>query len=213
MVKNVAEYKKSQNNSHLTPLHKNVINRIQMTSSRNPHIDKKFKLNTNSLLKGISEKNLLSYVRRVRDKMQEGTIDNSKFATVSTSRGIANNIVRMREKFSILDKNTEGPTRKIIILDDNMRFNFKRRSMDFVTTKQLKSKMTNGKTFKIHDTNIVEIDHNDYVIRGPAPKEDINYKLDPEKYKIPHHPHMELLNLMQLKQKEASKKLTNKATK
>ena len=71
----------------------------------------------------------------------------------------------MREKFSISDNDTECPKRKIISVDSGMRFAFKRRSVDYITTAELRQKLEEGRLVKALGGDILEVGHQDFKIK------------------------------------------------
>ena len=181
MVRKIKEYKQNQRNL--------ILMSEQEFSSKNP----KYFEQSEGLLKNTSEANLINYVRHMQSQLKDGCIDQNVVNQKVTSRRIANNIIRMRENFSIYDKDTECPSRKFMILDNNLRFQFKRRSIDFVTTKDLKSRFADGKLLKIHDTNIIEVIPHDVKIKEPTPKEFKHFELDQKALKLPAYAHANLV--------------------
>jgi isochorismate hydrolase len=185
MVRKIKEYKQNQLNLMLVS--------DQEVSSKNPKYFENGFEQSDAFMKNMSEATLINYVRHMQNKLKEGNIDANLVNQKVTSRRIANNIIRMREKFSIYDKDTECPSRKFMILDKDLRFQFKRRSIDFITTKELKSRFADGKLLKIHDKNIIEVVPHDVKIKEPTTRKFKNFELDYQALKLPAYAHANLL--------------------
>lgn len=115
------------------------------------------------MLKNVTEKNLLTYVRKMQSKLRNGEIDSDVINQKICSKRLAQNIISIREKFSLGDA-LEAPTRKIISVDENMKFTFKRRSVDVVSIKELKKKAIEGRLVKVLGDGIFEVGHQDFQV-------------------------------------------------
>lgn len=143
------------------------------------------------LVRQATEENLLSYVRRKYTNLNN---DPTKLEeTKVRSKKIANNLYRMREKFSLVDSDDQCPIRKFVFVDPKLKFSFKRRSVDFTSANDLKKKVTQGKLFKIHEDYIFETGHQDFKLNTPISKELELFKVEDKDIKLPTDPNLKLV--------------------
>ena len=106
-----------------------------------------------------SQSSLITYVRDIQSKINNGEWEDEFKNQVVKSKHIANCIIKMRERFSIGEDDPLMPVRKIALLDKDFKFSFKRRTDNALSLQKTKAKfknLKNMKNYKVIDKNFIE---------------------------------------------------------